>query len=1295
MRWLSYLAAAAVILLALIVGALRLLLPLAPDYQEQIRQQVLISTGYRLEFQGISASWPLAGPALSFYGVGLTAPGDETPLLRARELSAGVSLWQILRDRQIAIARVYVEGSSADVVRDSDGRMLLQGRPVDELLPQRQQALQALQVVLADISIGFSDRQRERASFPVHIDRMTVAVEPASVVLDGEVDLDARYGRGLSLGMRLALSPDGPRALTSVWSGKLAGRDLDVAALLRYALDESLPLAAARGDLSIDADFSTADRSRLGIQAALREVRVGAGEFAVGYDTVSGRFEWSRVPQGWDVSVRGLRVRRGERAWPLSNMEVHYRDSTEAMPAQWVAAASFARLEDLLPLAHSLTAGTEFAQALPQALNGDLRDVTGEFAAEAEAPVQFSLRGSFERLGVTSATGEISVANLSGSVAADGHGGRLQLGSDSPSLVLQAWFRDRLVANRLDGTVTWRSGPQGISLRSEDLRVVATGISIDTQLQLDFPADRGSPVIALKARAAAEQAREVLRYLPLKSFPPRVVGWLERAVVGGRVPTASAEFRGPLRDFPYETPEEGTFRVELGLENATLDYADDWPRVEELNGTVVLDGVSMYSMQNKGRVGNLRVADFHVRIPDMRRGVLALAGRHSAGLDQVFDFLRLTPVAAALGPTLERVSGSGPLDATLQLALPLKTASDYELQVLFDVKGCKLGWQDLDFGFDKVRGQARLQNTRLIAQRLTANFLNGPVEIAIAPVTERSSPVSHLATVRGTTPVPRVMSTFRLPQSDRFAGQLDWTAVAKIPAARSGDPLRVGVRSDMVGVTSLMPAPLAKAADLAWPMDVEISFPRDGIIDIDGGLTGPDYAWALRLAAANTGWRVDRGAVVAGGQTARLPETRGVEFTGRLTELHFGDWLALGEGGDGREFRELYREARLRIDRFGVVGQLFRDLDMSARRGKDGWTVDVSAPHVIGRIVAPFDVRGSVPLTLDMQRLWLKESDTGAGADRPDPREAPALQIRAADAAIGDWRFGAIELNAVRIADGLAVRRITARAPSFAIDGDGAWRVEGTDAARQISELKLVLASTNVKDTLTQLGYNPVIDAKSARVGVKISWPDAPSGDFLREASGDINVVIDSGQVLNLEPGSGRLLGLLSVTALPRRLALDFRDVFNKGLAFDTIRGDFRLGGGSAYTCNLGLEGPSASLALVGKTGLVSRDYEQLAVVRPEVSNVLTVGGAVLGGPVGGATMLLVSQLFRKPLSTLGESYYRMTGTWDEPVVTRIQRGDADTSAFKDCERELAATLQAIDEITGAGAAAETPPARP
>jgi uncharacterized protein YhdP len=155
------------------------------------------------------------------------------------------------------------------------------------------------------------------------------------------------------------------------------------------------------------------------------------------------------------------------------------------------------------------------------------------------------------------------------------------------------------------------------------------------------------------------------------------------------------------------------------------------------------------------------------------------------------------------------------------------------------------------------------------------------------------------------------------------------------------------------------------------------------------------------------------------------------------------------------------------------------------------------------------------------------------------------------------------------------------------------------------------------------------------------------------------------------------LLGLLSVTALPRRLSLDFRDVFNEGLGFDAIRGEFRLGSGIGYTCNLGLSGPAAEIAIVGRTNFASRQYDQVAVVRPQVSNVLAVGGAVLGGPVGGVTMALISQLFRKPLSTLGESYYRVTGGWDQPDVVRVERSQVNSAAFKDCEKEVVAALEA------------------
>jgi uncharacterized protein YhdP len=182
---------------------------------------------------------------------------------------------------------------------------------------------------------------------------------------------------------------------------------------------------------------------------------------------------------------------------------------------------------------------------------------------------------------------------------------------------------------------------------------------------------------------------------------------------------------------------------------------------------------------------------------------------------------------------------------------------------------------------------------------------------------------------------------------------------------------------------------------------------------------------------------------------------------------------------------------------------------------------------------------------------------------------------------------------------------------------------------------------------------------------------------------------------MDLEPGSGRLLGLLSVTALPRRLALDFRDVFNQGLAFDSIKGDFRVGSGSAYTCNLGLTGPAADIGIVGRTAFADGNYDQLAVVKPQVSNVLTVGGVVLGGPVGGVTMALISQLFRKPLSTLGESYYRVSGGWDKPEVLRVQRGEVDTAAFKDCEKEVTAALEAAGTAVASGTPGPTVPGAP
>ena len=132
------------------------------------------------------------------------------------------------------------------------------------------------------------------------------------------------------------------------------------------------------------------------------------------------------------------------------------------------------------------------------------------------------------------------------------------------------------------------------------------------------------------------------------------------------------------------------------------------------------------------------------------------------------------------------------------------------------------------------------------------------------------------------------------------------------------------------------------------------------------------------------------------------------------------------------------------------------------------------------------------------------------------------------------------------------------------------------------------------------------------------------------------------------------MLGLLSVVDLPRRLAFDFRDVTEEGLAFDKVRGDFELRAGNAYTQNLLLKGAAVDVGVVGRTGLVAQDYDQTVVVSGNPSGPITVAGALAGGPVGAAGALLISQLFKGQLAGLASVYYRVTGPWDAPKVERI-----------------------------------------
>jgi uncharacterized protein YhdP len=348
------------------------------------------------------------------------------------------------------------------------------------------------------------------------------------------------------------------------------------------------------------------------------------------------------------------------------------------------------------------------------------------------------------------------------------------------------------------------------------------------------------------------------------------------------------------------------------------------------------------------------------------------------------------------------------------------------------------------------------------------------------------------------------------------------------------------------------------------------------------------------------------------------------------------------------------------LDRATVFGFEFPDVIARLRNEGDTWRVTVTGPRAQGVVTVPDDFNRGRPLVLDMQRLQLVDTEPKARAaasaptSRPeiaDPRTLPAISARAEDFSWQGRRFGRLAATISREARGVTFDSITTSAPAFDIVAKGSWWMEQGAPRTRLSAL---FTSTDFRAAAQALAYRDAIDAKQARIAADLWWPGGPSADVLKTLNGTLKVNLQDGRLRDIEPGAGRMLGLLSVAQLPRRLALDFRDVTGEGLAFDSVKGDFEIRVGNAYTQNLVLQGSAIDLGIVGRTGLATEDYDQTIVVSGNPSGPLAVAGALAAGPVIGAGVLVLSQLFKDQLQGLTRAYYHVTGPWAAPVVSRI-----------------------------------------
>lgn len=1249
LKYLAYLSAALVIVLAIAVGIFRLMLPRLPEYQEQIKAWAGEAIGVQVDFSAMNARWRFSGPELNFFDAELLRVGATESFVSAEEVSIGVGLLRLLVDRELVVDRILIRDTDIDLRQDENGNWLLQGLPLNEVFTSRSVAANDgdIEVIGQDIRVAYEHPATGQV-VPFTIATINVNHDGGQVDIEAIVGLPDGFGKNIEISAEQFISDSGEQA----WRLFAEGESLDITGWSRLQPAGMPQISSGTADVSLWLDYSSGGLQRATVNLVVSDLspRSSATTFPFG---LQGSIEYSAELSGFLLAANQFRLLTVDGDWPQSSLQLRVTTDQQGKMESVRANASYLNLDDLkyldvwIPEAQR----SRIAEYDP---TGVLQNVSVDLSELGSDEVKFDVMAELESAGFAASDKWPGIREFSGRIRADRDGGRIE--SDSTDLTLDtgSLLAEPITFDDAKGTVIWRRSDNGVILLSDSIQVRNADFDSRSSLQVVIPANGEAPFVDIQSDWNINDVSAIQRYLPASLLNAPIGEWLLMAPVAGVVSDGTLRLNGALDKFPFEDGD-GSFHVTAEFENFLFRYSDKWPAPQFSYIDVDVDRMRLTSSRNLVEVLGTSVENARLVIPDLRNPVVAVNAFATGTLESFRRYGASSPINEVLGGQLDRVQVSGDASLDLTVSYPVRDKLNYDYSARLRSSDGTVQIDGFAPPVTEINGTVALTKESISAESLFGRFLGSPVDIELARSEDPNAPHSVLLDASGTATAEALVSEMGLPLDGLISGQMDYHTNIRFPNTQVALPgvMQIRVESDTQGFAFEMPAPITKTADQALPLVLTIEFPEDGRIDSVGSL-GDGLKWNARFLRNQQAWDFDRGVLAIGGETPEVPGIRGLHIVGETPEVRVHDWLALARRDrQGPGIGDRVRTINMNVDNLYVVGQHLTDHRVMVNRGGSDWVMQFSGEQAEGMLTVPYDFDGDRPLKMDMERLILPGSDEETAAEEidVDPRSLPEMRIAAREFALGDRHFGRLDIDLRRTQNGLESDNLATEDESFTVKGSVGWIVDVYEATGQRSYLNAKLESHDIEHTMRRLNYQPGIVGNDLEVDMDVSWAGGPRQDFIQTLNGTVETRLVDGQLEDVEPGAGRVFGLMSIVALPRRLSLDFRDVFDTGLSFDRITGTFRVVDGDAFTCDLTLASPAADVGIVGRAGLYERDYSQAALVSANFGNTLPVAGYVVAGPQVAAALLIFSQIFRKPLQEMSQVYYAIDGSWDEPEI--------------------------------------------
>ncbi|HXS54227.1 MAG TPA: YhdP family protein [Usitatibacter sp.] len=1233
-------------------------LPHADRYRGYIVSSIERASGMAVKASAIHGGWEGLRPRVSLEGFEL-ADREGRVALALQRAEVTLSWWALFRAR-LRFHDVDFYRPQLVLRRGKDGLVYLADRPLNRpgpedegalggwLLAQPRLAIHDATLTWRDELTGAPEVTLTRVEIAVHrrLGRhhaALTALPPAA--LSGRIDVRAD--------LRVRRVNDRWSASGEVFA---EGIDTDLGGL-RAHLPVPEALRSAVGSLRVWATLSDNALTEVVADVNARDAtaQLASDALPLTLASISGRAAYRAKPDGFSLETHGLRFRlpNGEEARPgdfsLVRTMPPGRPPHVEVRADGIDLKIAAALIDYFPVPRDIKAQIDRFAPRGRISHASLA-WNGEDVAKART---YTVKGRFEDLGVNPVDAWPGVTGMSGSLEGSDRGGTIDLDATHATFALANVFRAPIPLDALHVKARWRHAGDALEVALDEARFSnadAQGELSGTWRSLPDSPQHSPGYVDLKGRLTRAAVNRVANYLPNQVATTR--DWLERSVQAGTSDKVRFEVRGDLQRFPFGDGGDGRFLVEGDIHDGRLQYHPEWPAVDAIQGSFRFENRRIEIHAQEARIFRSKATGVSAVIAQLGvRPLLTIDGEVVTTGAEGVRFLRESPLVNGPGAFTRAIAIEGPGRLKLHLEFPLggtgrvQVAGDYQ----FSGATASVG---RDLALANMNGHLSFTQDGVRAPGIEGTLFGEPARLTMSTQADGRVLTTLEAHMGGDAIARFVPASI----ARHLTGTADWKAV--ILSDRNGTGLTVS--SDLVGMGVDLPLPFSKAPDEARPIVVSIAqLDAPGemtTVSLEGGVQG-------RFTRETQGG-VDRWSAALGFGTpvADAPRREGVWLYGKLATLDVDAWQkafeaapgeAAPEGGDADRARrglEL-RGLDLTLDKVRYLDREFSAMHATLVRDSGRWSGRLESPKVAGDVV--WDPAGKGSLVAHFARLSVAEAAHAAHAE-PQPHsnsELPALDISAERFEFRGHGLGRLDLKALPAGDEWRIERLDIASDHAKFTSSGGWR---RTAEGPLTTLSVKLASDNLNALLGLFGYGDYLKRGDGSLEGTLVWPGYPYDFALASLAGHFKLDAHRGQFAKIEAGAGKLLGLISLQSLPRRAMLDFRDVFSEGFAFDRIHGNVKVARGVLLTDDFEISGPAAFVAIGGEASLPAETQELILRVVPEVSEGIALAATLIGTPVLGLSTLLVSKLLKNPLGKVVAYEYRVTGSWDNPEVTRL-----------------------------------------